>query len=96
MPDVVCYLQVLRRSQGALQLLDVAAQLPSLRRMPGRSHWVVGQGSAHLSSWAQAEAQQVTCQDMMTLPRVKSFRMTGMLCGLMPSHLPAVQRRRGL
>ena len=50
-------LQVLRRSEGALQLLDVSAQLPHLQRVPGLHKWLVkGAGSGLLSSWGEAEA----------------------------------------
>ena len=53
-------MQLLRRAEGALQLLDVSAQLPELRRMAGLSRWVVkGAGAVYLSSWAEAEAEQV-------------------------------------
>ncbi len=59
--------QVLRRAEGALQLLDVSAQLPHLKRMSGLSRWQVkGGGQGMLSSWQEAEqAGQVgkpTCQ----------------------------------
>ena len=77
-------IKVLRRSEGALQLLDVAAQLPALRRMAGRSQWVGGNGSALLSSWGEAEAQQVrvVCQSTCHIPvnaNVMNHRHVGAL-----------------
>lgn len=49
--------QVLRRAEGALQLLDVSAQLPHLQRVPGLHAWrVKGAGAGFLSSWEDAES----------------------------------------
>lgn len=33
--------QVLRQSHGAMELLDVSAELPGLKRMPGKQSWLV-------------------------------------------------------
>ena len=56
-------MQVLRRSEGALHLLDVSAQLPHLKRVPGLQNWLVkGSGEGFLSSWGEAESTgQVGC-----------------------------------
>ena len=53
----VC-LQLLRKSESSLVLLDVSQELPELKRVPGLSKWLVKSNGAMYSSWEDAEAKQ--------------------------------------
>lgn len=35
------YMQMLRCTHGAMELLDVSTELPSLKRLPGKTSWLV-------------------------------------------------------
>ena len=48
------HLQVLRASQGAMQLLDMSSHLPSLKRLPGMKKWYGRDKLRYYASWAEA------------------------------------------
>ena len=49
------YVQMLRRSKGALELLDVNGRLPALKRQRGKSHWVVRDKVGYRASYSEVE-----------------------------------------
>lgn len=54
---VLALMQMLRRSAGALELVDVSQELPALKRQQGKTHWVVKDRSGYRKSYS--EVQQV-------------------------------------
>lgn len=53
------FLQLLRKSESALVLLDVSQELPALKRVHGISKWQVKAGKDLFSTWEEAEGKQV-------------------------------------
>ena len=54
--------QVLRRTKGAMELVDVAELLPGLRRLPGMQRWKVLDRDRKAYYDSYAAAQQVRAQ----------------------------------
>ncbi len=68
--------QVLRRTGGSMELLDVSEQLPELKRLPGLRTWKVkDQRQGFLSSWQEAD-QVPPC----SLPARGSFKFMQVDC----------------
>ena len=56
--------QVLRQSQGSLELVDVSTYLPELKRCQGMHRWLVKEKGKYVATFAQAEQvgfTQVSC-----------------------------------
>ncbi len=51
----VTLLQVLRRTKGAFQLVDVSGDLPELRRLPGLQRWRVRDRNTFFDTWEQGK-----------------------------------------
>jgi 16S rRNA C967 or C1407 C5-methylase (RsmB/RsmF family) len=56
--DEAVVAEVLRRTRGAMALVDVSSQLPHLKRMPGLSAWKVKDKNRFYSSWEEAEVRR--------------------------------------
>lgn len=54
----VLLVQLLRKSESSLVLLDVSQELPQLQRVPGLSKWLVKSNGEMFGSWQDAEAKQ--------------------------------------
>ena len=48
-------MQMLRRSAGGLELIDVGEQLPALKRQQGKTQWVVRDRSGYRNSYSEVE-----------------------------------------
>lgn len=48
-------LQVLRRTKGAFELLDVSDRLPGLRRLPGKQRWRVRDKEHWFDTWEEGK-----------------------------------------
>lgn len=46
---------MIRRSAGALELIDVSQELPALKRQQGKTHWVVKDRSGYRNSYSEVE-----------------------------------------
>jgi hypothetical protein len=55
-------MQLLRKSESSLVLLDVSQELPELKRVPGLSKWLVKSNGELFPSWEEAEARQASFQ----------------------------------
>ncbi|KAK9844371.1 hypothetical protein WJX74_001555 [Apatococcus lobatus] len=53
--DEAVVAEMLRRSAGGLELVDVSEQLPALKRQQGKAHWVVKDKSGYRKSYAEVE-----------------------------------------
>ena len=53
-------MQLLRRSQSALVLMDMSAELPHLRRTKGLNKWLVKGQNKFYSTWEEA-ADEAVC-----------------------------------
>ena len=46
---------MIRRSAGALELIDVSQELPALKRQQGKTQWVVKDRSGYRNSYSEVE-----------------------------------------
>ena len=53
--------QLLRRSQSALVLMDMSAELPDLKRTKGLNKWLVKGQNRFYSTWEEATEEAVRC-----------------------------------
>ena len=52
-------MQLLRRSQSALVLMDMSAELPDLKRTKGLNNWLVRGQNKFYSTWEEATDEAV-------------------------------------
>ena len=84
----VLLVQLLRKSESSLVLLDVSQELPELQRVPGLSKWLVKSNGEMFGSWQDAEAKQAgpllhhTLFNALTLCACKMRELAlGQCCG---------------
>ena len=104
---VEIYVQLLRRSNSALVLMDMSAELPDLKRTKGLTNWLVKGQNKFYSDWEEAQEEAVgslitcTCVAMPGLrhghqvqcPALKSTQFVSQVfCIAAPAHA----KERGL
>lgn len=78
--------ELLRRTRGAMELVDVRDHLPALRRMPGLKHWAVRDKTAFYDSWEDAVQQSAYKIDKSMFPGDAATLPLEMCMRFLPHH----------
>ena len=66
---VELYVQLLRRSNSALVLMDMSAELPNLKRTKGLTNWLVKGQNKFYSDWEDAYEEAVGPSSYVSVSR---------------------------
>ena len=61
-------MQLLRRSQSSLVLMDMSAELPDLKRTKGLNNWLVRGQNKFYSTWEEATEEAVRSPPSLPSP----------------------------